>query len=113
MSKRLVKFLEQIEKESGWTVVYDTDGTQSYVEFYNFSPAGEEIIIVGYVKTINDVINLLLNYYNDFDVDEHVKMWINNAGERGVPSVKTLVYDAEKIENMIYELCQLSEDVMV
>lgn len=42
----------------------------------------------------------------DFDVDEHVEMWIEakKNGVRGVPSVSELVHDVEEIEEMLEDL---------
>jgi hypothetical protein len=47
----------------------------------------------------------LWDYADNFDVDEHVEMWIPERGKRGCPSTaRELVEDAEAIKEMIKEL---------
>ena len=42
---------------------------------------------------------------NDFDIDEHASMHIENRGKFGIPSsVSVLVKDAEDIKDMLKEL---------
>ena len=83
----------------GWTVTDEGDGF--YISQY--SPAGEDFGFSIGKKNPKDEI---MDYYQDFDVDEHVTMWINAkaSGMSGVPTIKELVHDAEKIESMLEEL---------
>lgn len=45
-------------------------------------------------------------YSNNFDVDEHVEMWLEarQNGTAGVPPARILVHDAEDIEKMLLDL---------
>ena len=54
-----------------------------------------------------DVVNLISKgeYADDFDVDEHVELWIEGRGKNGVPATaRELVEDAEAIRDMLNEL---------
>ena len=57
----------------------------------------------------------LESYYEDFDIDEHIEMWIEakRSGTRGVPSTRELVKDAEAIDGMILELSQALQKVNI
>lgn len=50
----------------------------------------------------------LESYYEDFDIDEHIEMWVEarKNGTSGVPSIRELAKDAEVIDTMILELSQ-------
>ena len=54
-------------------------------------------------------------YYEDFDIDEHIEMWIEakRSGTSGVPSTRELVKDAEAIDGMISELSQALQKVNI
>ena len=44
----------------------------------------------------------LESYYEDFDVDEHIEMWVNARGDvSGIPSVRELAKDAEDIDALL------------
>ena len=57
----------------------------------------------------------LESYYEDFDIDEHIEMWIEakRSGTSGVPSTRELVKDAEAIDGMILELSQALQKVNI
>ena len=78
------------------------DGT---VELEKYSPAGEDFII-----TVNaeDFAREVERYADDFDVDDHIAMWIEakKNGTAGVPSTRELVHDAEDIQEMLNELAE-------
>lgn len=88
-------------KEMGWGV--DDRSTPGYVELSQTSPAGEDF---RFMVTENDFFNQVRDYSCDFDVNEHVMMWASakQAGTQGVPDIRTLVHDTEKIESMLDEL---------
>ena len=68
-----------------------------------FSPAGEDLVICVDVK---DFPMSVAEYSNNFDVDEHVEMWLEarQNGTAGVPPARILVHDAEDIEKMLLDL---------
>ena len=85
-----------------WAVTECDDGT---VELEKYSPAGEDFII-----TVNaeDFVREVERYADDFDVDDHIAMWIEakKNGTAGVPSTRELVHDAEDIQEMLNELAE-------
>ena len=84
----------------GWTVKEYDDGT---INISQYSPAGEDFFFE--VESADGFAEKVRDYYLDFDVDEHVELWLPSRGERGVPaSISALLYDAEAIENMLEEL---------
>lgn len=92
--------LEEILGDHGWSIYYCDD---NLVEIENHSPAGEDLVID---LNVNHFVSELQNYYEDFDVEEQVAMWLNakRSGRSGIPYVRTLVDDAEAIEKMLEEL---------
>lgn len=77
------------------------DPEEDYVELEKYSPPGKTSFGVqkeNFVKNVRE-------YADDFDVDEHVELWIEGRGKRGVPATaRELVEDAEAIRDMLNEL---------
>ena len=83
-------------------------------EFENWSPAGEDLILDACCgkKDLSDdekgknLIEDIVNYCDNFDVDEHVEMWLSARDSvRGVPqSARALVDDADGINDMYQEI---------
>jgi hypothetical protein len=89
------KLKEAIEK-CGWTVNSDT-----CIE--NHSPLGEDLVIE--CNNPSELVEAICDEYEQFDVDDHVELYVGMRGTNGVPmSIKSLVYDAEDIEKMLEEL---------
>lgn len=84
----------------GWTVTVDEDGS---VGFAQCSPAGEDF---SFRVAGNDIPREVYEYAQDFDMDEHIDMWIHakESGTAGVPGYKTLVDDADAIQDMLNDL---------
>lgn len=82
------------------------EGIEVEIEIENYSPEGENLVTTVYFDgTAKGLINALEEHWDSFDVDEHVELWIESRGKRGVPSsIKDLVKDAEAIEEMYKEL---------
>lgn len=96
LNKKIVDVLE----EKGWRVIDYTDDGR--VEIEAWSPAGEDLVFTVDVK---DIAKDLRREYEDFDIDEHVEMWLSAKGRvRGVPGAVVLVHDAEAIDKMLEEL---------
>lgn len=99
-----------------YTIYQEPEGTyngwhcdkRNYVELEKYSPAGEDfcmIIDFDMDNPINSFLENLKEYSEDFDIDEHVEMWIPERGKGGCPeSISELVEDAEAIKDMIFEL---------
>ena len=88
--------------------VWEEDNGRTYVEFSKYSPLGEDfVMIINFDKDnqAETLIKELDEYSDDFNVTEHAKMWIENAGKNGVPNdLIALVQDANDIDQMICEL---------
>lgn len=92
MKKELRKAIESC----GWSIHSDTS-----IESY--SPAGEDL----WIECAKDetIIEAIESEYNNFDVDEHVDLWVESRGKNGVPSsCRELVEDAEAIKEMLETL---------
>lgn len=92
-------WFEKICEECGWSV--NRSGTE--IELTKYSPAGEDLYIV--IDANDDLVQQIQDQAYDFDVDEHVKMWITSSCG-GVPSVRVLLEDAEWIENDLQNLAR-------
>ena len=92
-------WFEKICEEWGWT----TNKSETEIELTKHSPAGEDLYLV--INTNDDLERQVREYAYDFDIDEHVKMWINSSCS-GVPCVKDLLEDAEWIKNDLQNLAR-------
>lgn len=101
------KYLEILEAH-GWAVSSYTDDGR--VELEKYSPAGEDFIMCVEVNNFPDAV---MEYYEDFDVDEHIEMWVEarRNGTSGVPTTRRLVEDAEAIDEMLKELAYALAEV--
>lgn len=90
--------IERICDECGWSVSKE-DGNMLYISQY--TPGGEDF---GFDVDAGDVVNEIKRYADDFDVDEHVKMWI--ASSCSTPNVRALLEDAEWIDKKLQELVE-------
>lgn len=94
--------IRKIAESLEWYVREYDDGT---TEFEKYSPAGEDFIFTVNTENAESEIR---DCYDDFDVDEHIEMWVEakKNGVVGVPSVRRLVEDAEAIAEMLKELAR-------
>lgn len=116
-NKKLEEILVDAEKSDwNYTIYQEPERTyngwhcneRNYVELSKYSPAGEDFnmtIDFDMENPIDSFLKNLKEYSDDFDVDEHVEMWIPERGNCGCPSsIRELVEDAEDIKEMIFEL---------
>ena len=109
MAKKLtVNTIQNIAEQLGWKVSYSEQknskgGTDKIASFYQHSPAGEDFGFDCFYKDADDLETEIVKAYDDFDLDEHVEMWIEakHNGVSGVPDVVTLVDDARDIDDML------------
>ncbi len=86
-------------KRCGWNV----NVSDNEIEIENWSPAGENI--VEYLDKNIDIPSQMQSIADNFDADEHAKIWIEHRGKNGVPgSIRTLINDADAIQEMYNEL---------
>lgn len=68
------------------------------IEFYT-DTAGQDVFIgLSDVSDLNDFYDKLLEYIDNWDSDEELKIWTEMVGKQGVPDIRTLVEDHEEIE---------------
>ena len=99
-------------EELGWCIHEDHEEW----EFNQYSPAGEDFsfcVCTSDVNSAEDLTREVRSYANDFDAEEHAKMWIEAQGRvSGVPDIKTLVKDADDIKLMLNKLASAMEGAL-
>ena len=116
-----MKILLEKAEELGWWSsewIEESQNGRTYVEMGQHSPAGEDfsmIIDFDAEDQCSSFRDSLESYYEDFDIDEHVEMWVEarRNGISGVPSIRELVKDAEEIDAMILKLSQTLREMEV
>ena len=116
-----MKILLEKAEELGWwssAWIEESQNNRTYVEMGQHSPAGEDfsmIIDFDAEDQCSSFRDSLESYYEDFDIDEHVEMWVEarRNGISGVPSIRELVKDAEEIDAMILKLSQTLREMEV
>lgn len=113
-----LKLILQKAEELDWTSTVWIESSQNdrtYAELGKHSPAGEDFsMVIDFDKEdqADTFISDLREYWDNFDVDEHVEMWLPSRGKGGCPSsVRELVEDAEAIEKMIEELLDVLDEL--
>lgn len=103
MDKRTIKIIE-IAEELEWNVNVKND----YIEFRQYSPAGEDFSFTVDTVIPEEIIEQIMEYADNFDIDEHIEIWIDarRNGVSGVPSTRELVEDAEEISKMLDTLAE-------
>lgn len=125
-NKELEQLLENAEGLDWiYTIYQEPEGTyngwhcneRNYVELEKHSPAGEDfgmIIDFDMDDPVHSFMDDLKEYSEDFDVDEHVEMWLPSRGKGGCPgSISELVEDAEAIRDMIVEFWEVLDSKYV
>ena len=71
------KYIDVIEG-LGWNILGDPN--DACIELQQESPAGEDFVFG--VDTA-DFLKEVIEYADDFDIDEHVELWVEHRGEGG------------------------------
>lgn len=118
ISKELQRMLDKAE-ELDWTyAVYEEprQNNRTFVEMGKYSPAGEDfsmIIDFDAEDQAESFLKDLWDYADNFDIDDHVEMWLPERGKGGCPdTARELVEDAEAIVEMIKELYGQMDSVL-
>lgn len=99
-----ISWIKEKIEDAGWKV----DDNDAIWEIGKCTPAGEDFWFTVNTENILDEIK---EYAEDFDVDEHVIMWVEARNScRGVPSVRELLEDAEWIDNELQKLVDKLEE---
>ena len=127
MAKSKKRIIEDVTESFGWQAGFhkqkkkmynggkwDKEATEKYVTFSGYSNAGEDLEFVEFYDRLDEIPEKLFERYQDFDVDEHVEMWLEGKmyGVKGVPSARVLVEDAEWIEQFILKLAETLLDAL-
>ena len=109
MDEKTRKALLDTIEAQGWRYDIGDDGS---IEIGKYSPEGEDFFFEIEGK---DIAAEVQKYYEDFDPDEHAKFWVEAMDRvRGVPqSIRTLIDDAEAIDNMLMELANALDETEV
>lgn len=107
---KVVRSMDELRdylEEKGWQVSECSfGGGHTGWEIGQGSPAGEDFwFSFEHNNDVEEAIAQIKQYAYDFDIDEHVKMWVEAQGRvSGVPDTVTLVEDAKAIQEMLDEL---------
>lgn len=98
--------LKEIIEENGWTIEeVSFGGNDKGLELFKYSPAGEDFsFVVNSADDPNEIIKNIFEYEDEYDPNEHMSIWVENAGQNGTPDLMTLAEDAKDIGKMIEEL---------
>jgi hypothetical protein len=106
-----MKTIKKIGEYLGWTVEFES---KNQISFYQYSPAGEDFGFAIEVKGKNNLEEIkkeVRKYVDDFDIEEHVELWLPHRGKGGCPNtIKGLLEDAEAIEEMLEEFAKFLEE---
>ena len=119
MAKSKKKIIEEAVESLGWSVTFDTQKNQDgkiekYVAVSGYSDAGEDIEFIEFYDSLDEIPEKFYERYQDFDVDEHVAMWLEakQNGTSGVPDARVLVKDAEWTEQFLLKLSEALRDAL-
>lgn len=95
-------------EELGWSHWEDESGG---VELGKYSQAGEDFLF--YVYSKKNLAEEVREFADDFNIEEHVHGLLDakDRGFAGVPDIKTLVEDADNIQEMLDELADALEEI--
>lgn len=106
MTYELTERERKVIEDLGWTIcAVIGDATEVCIEIENYSPAGEDLCEEIYVYKDDTLAEAARRWADGFDVDDHVKVWIDSVGRNRVPgSVEDLLADARAIRQMMKDL---------
>lgn len=92
LKKNDIQITECLDSENGW-------------ELHWCSKAGEDMNeTIYHCNSVDSIINAISTLAEDFDPEEHAKLYVNDAGENGVPTLKELVDDAYDIKGFLMNI---------
>lgn len=100
LGDKLTNILEQNEITVTEIREYE-EGMSVEMQFY--SDAGEDFYFTVDCETKEDLGDAIKEYADDFDIDEHVEMWLGSTVS-GVPSAVELVEDAKNIKEFLFDV---------
>jgi len=114
--KRTMKAIAKIIEEHGWDISDCGIGPKNEKgwEIHQYSPAGEDFsFTIQHDDDAEIAIREIREYASSsFDVEEHIKMWINARDTvSGVPEIMVLIKDAKAIKKMLETLADALEGI--
>lgn len=96
------RIIDKLESNDFYVCSNDQQDGEFVAEVEFYSPAGEDVImVIWHDGTEQGFIDSFDKYARDFDVDEHVELWIDSRGKNGVPgTLRELLNDAEQIRDI-------------
>lgn len=106
LPKRIEKILENYDFSICGEITQYRNEKDYNIELETYSPLGEDVIVSFYFDgTKKGFIKAFEEYADNFDVDDHVGIWIDSRGKNGVPgSIRDLLEDAEWQKNIFLEI---------
>jgi hypothetical protein len=89
-------------EDLGWSVkVFD-----DYVMFETWTDhAGQDLIIETDSTDPKEVIDFVIDFARNYDVDDEVELFVEFRGQRGVPErIRDIIEDCEEAESLYAEL---------
>ena len=87
----------------GWSI----DSNEEITVVESWSPRGEDLVFEG--ASFEILLNNIINGCKNFDVDKHVKLWINNPGHGQPNDAEVLLEDAKDISDRYEKLLHIAE----
>lgn len=103
-----IEELIKIAESDSWTVTEEEYSNGKGLLFSKYSPAGQDFSIsTGPFESAEELINIILERYLDYDVDSEAYLWLDNDGhgKNGAPyHMRDVLEDMEACEKMISDL---------
>mgnify|MGYP000383992974 FL=1 len=111
-----IEDLKKAIENYGWNVNECDFNCGTGWELYQHSPAGEDFgFAIEHNNNVEKAIEEIKQYANDFDIDEHIEMWIEarhiDNNRLKVPPIRILVEDAENIQEMLDNLSEFCDEL--
>lgn len=111
--------IENKLKGTGWGVDMSFQDDDVFFDFSMYSSIGQDFHCTVHVSAdddISDLVDRLIDYYDDFDPDEEASMWIDETGHgrNGAPyRISDIVKDMEECQEEVDNLIQILKEIPV
>lgn len=111
-----IEDLKKAIENYGWNVNECDFNCGTGWELYQHSPAGEDFgFAIEHNNNVEKAIEEIKQYANDFDIDEHIEMWVEarhiDNNRLKVPPIRILVEDAENIQEILDNLSEFCDEL--
>ena len=111
--------IENKLENTDWGVDMSFQDDNAFFDFSTYSSMGQDFHCTVHVSVdddISDLMDRLIDYYDDFDPDEEASMWIDETGhgKNGAPyRISDIVKDMEECKEEVYNLTQILKEIPV